>query len=71
MTHHQKLDCDQRQKEHESDYVVATNDELSEGLNHTASCRYAFTAMQQDAAAGCDVQREAKQCEEQQNRWEY
>ena len=53
---HDVLDSDQRQKKHEADHIVAAHHELSEGFNDAPGRRCAFIAMQQDAAAGSQVQ---------------
>jgi hypothetical protein len=64
----QELNGDQGQKEHEAHHVVAAHHKLPEGLDHLAGRRRALGAMQQDAAAGGDVQRQAKEGQQQQQR---
>ena len=62
----QKLNGDQGQKQHEADHIVAAHDELAEGLDHLAGRRGALRAVQQNAAAGGDIQRQAEEGEQQQ-----
>ncbi len=63
---HQKLDGDQRQKEHETHHIIPAHHELSEGLNHSSCGRCSFRSMQENAAARSDVERQTKQRQQQQ-----
>ena len=68
MRNHQKLNRDQGQKEHEADHVIAAHHELPEGLDHLARGGRALRAVQQNAAAGGDVQSQTEEGEQQQQR---
>ena len=68
MRDDQKLNGDQGQKQHEADDVVAAHHKLPEGLDHLARRGRALRAMQQNAAAGGDVERQPEEREQQQQR---
>jgi hypothetical protein len=63
---HDVLDGDEGDEENESDDVVAADDELSEGFDDASGGPGAFVAVQQNAAAGREVQRQAEQGEQKQ-----
>ncbi len=65
MRNHQELDRDEGQEEHEADHVIAAHHELPEGLDHLAGGGGAFRAVEEDAPAGGDVQRQAEQGQQQ------
>ena len=50
VTDNQKLNGNQRDEQHETDHVVAADDELSEGGDDVAGSGSAFIAVEQDAA---------------------
>ena len=54
---HDVLDGDQGHEQHEADYIISADHELAEGLDHPAGGLRAFVAMQQDAAAGGQIER--------------
>src|SRR5713101_5979863 len=60
------LDGDEGDEENESDNVVAAHNELSEGLDDASGGPGAFVAMEKNAAAGGEVEREAKQGKQEQ-----
>ena len=66
MVDDQILNRDQREEDHEAHDVVAADDELPEGLDHVACRRRAFVAVQKNAAAAGDIQRNAEQGQKQQ-----
>ena len=61
MTDHHVLNGDQGQEEHEADDVVSANDELAECLNHPSRGGRALTAVQQNAAAAGEIERQAQE----------
>ena len=63
MCDDEELDRDQREEEHEAYDVVAADDKLPEGLDDGTGGLRAFVSMQQDAAAGGDVEAQAEQRE--------
>ena len=63
---HQELNGDQGQKQHEADHVIAAHHELAEGLDDLAGRRRALRAVQQNAAAGGDVQGQPEEGQQQQ-----
>ena len=65
---HQELNRDQSQKQHEADHIVAAHHELPEGLDHLARRGRSLLAVQQNAPAGGDVEREAEEREQQEQR---
>src|SRR6266849_661597 len=60
------LDGDEGDEENKSDNVVAAHNELSEGLDDASGGPGAFVAMEKNAAAGGEVEREAKQGKQEQ-----
>ncbi len=65
MRHHQKLNGDQGQKQHEAHHIIAAHHKLPEGLDHLARRAGSLLPVQQNAAARGDVQRQAEQREQQ------
>src|ERR1035438_1824679 len=65
VRNHQELNCDQRQEEHKADNIVAAYHELAEGFDYLSGGSRALGAMQQDAAAGSDVQRQPEERQKQ------
>jgi hypothetical protein len=59
------LNGNQGDEEHESDDVIAAHHELAKGLDHVSGGGHAFVAMQQDAPAGGQIQREPEQGQQQ------
>ena len=68
MADDEKLNCDQRQEEHESDNIVAADNKLFERLNHLAGRRRALASMEKDATARRDIQATAKERQQQEQR---
>ena len=66
MADHDVLNGDQGEEEHESDNVIAANHKLSEGFNDAPGRGHAFIAVQQNAAAGSQVERKTKEGEQKQ-----
>ena len=62
---HDVLNRNQGEEKHESDNIVAANDELSEGLDDAPGRGGAFVAVQQDPAAGGEVERKPEEREQQ------
>ena len=60
------LDGDEGDEENESDNVVAAHDKLSKCLDHTSGGPDAFVAVEKNAAAGGQIERQAKQGEQKQ-----
>ena len=60
------LNGDQGDEENEADDVVAADDELPEGFDDASGGAGAFVAVEQNAAAGGEVQRQAEQREQKQ-----
>ena len=59
------LDGDKGDEENESDNVVAANDELPESLDDASGGPGAFVAVEKNAAAGGQVERQAEQGEQE------
>ena len=70
LRNHQKIHGDQDRKHDNADEEIAAHDEVREARDHVAGRRDAFGAARKDQARGGDVQREAKQRRNKQNRWE-
>ncbi len=66
VRNHQELNGDQGQEKHEADHVVAAHHKLPEGLDHLAGSRGALRTVQQDAAAGSNVQGQPEESQQQQ-----
>ncbi len=62
---HDVLNGDQGDEQHKAHHIVAAHHELPEGLNDLSRRAYAFVAVQQDAAAGGQVQGEPEQGQQQ------
>jgi len=63
MGHHDVLDGDQGDEDYESHHVVAAHHERAEGFDDVAGGGNAFIAMQQNAPAGSQIQRQPEQRE--------
>ncbi len=61
MVDDQVLNGDQGEKNDEADNVVAAHDELAKGLDDVPGGGGAFVAVEQNAAAAGDIERDAEE----------